>query len=303
MTTPSDTSITAGRADNADTPNASQAAHWNGEESSHWVTHADRYDAMLGPLGALLLAGADLQAGQRVLDVGCGNGAVTLDAGRAVGSTGRVLGADLSNPMSALATRRAEAAGLPQVTFTVADAQTQPFAAGSFDRIISRFGVMFFDDPVAAFTNLRRSLSSQGSITFLCWQDLFVNDWMIVPGAAAATVLGMPNAEPNGEGGPGPFSLANTDLINALLIDAGFSTVQLTSAEALLPIGSGATADAAADQAADFLLGTGLGKAMFDGASEEDTAKALEAVRESITPHYADGAIRLTGRAWLVRAS
>jgi len=289
--------------DSPDTPNAGQAAHWNGEESSHWVTHADRYDAMLGPLGERLLASADLTDGVRVLDVGCGCGAVTLDAGRAVGGAGTVLGADLSSPMTALAARRAEAAGLPQVTFTVADAQTHPFGSGAFDRIISRFGVMFFDDPVAAFTNLHSALAPQGTLTFVCWQDLFVNDWMIVPGAAAATVLGMPDTNPDGEVAPGPFSLADTDRTTSVLTDAGFSAVAITSTEALLPIGSGSTAAEAIDQAIAFLLGSGLGRAMFNGAAEDDSAKALEAVRESLTPHYAEGTIRLTGRAWLINAS
>src|SRR5690348_8832489 len=130
----------------SDTPNATQAEHWNANEAEHWVVHDREYDATLRPLGDHMLAAAAVSPGDRVLDIGCGCGNTTLAAARVAGADGSAHGVDLSVPMTELGRQRAEAEGL-NATFEVADAQTHPFVAGSFDVAVSRFGVMFFDDP------------------------------------------------------------------------------------------------------------------------------------------------------------
>jgi ubiquinone/menaquinone biosynthesis C-methylase UbiE len=162
-------------------PNAVQAEHWNGTEGHHWAAHHERYEAMLGPFGVHVLDAVEIQPGERVLDVGCGTGDLSLAAARAVGSADRVVGIDLSVPMLETARRRASTAGLGNASFVAGDAQGHGFRESEFDVVVSRFGVMFFTDPVAAFTNLARALRPGGRLGFVCWQDAGVNDWMLVP--------------------------------------------------------------------------------------------------------------------------
>jgi SAM-dependent methyltransferase len=137
-------------------PNAGQLEQW-AREGEQWVAEAGRYDTMFQPFGEAVLAAAGLSPGERVADVGCGNGALTIDAARRVGPHGVALGIDICAPMLDLARRRATRAGAGNVEFVEADAQVHPFGRGSLDAILSRFGVMFFDDPEAAFANLARA--------------------------------------------------------------------------------------------------------------------------------------------------
>ena len=163
--------------------------------------------------------------GEHVLDVGCGSGALALAIGPLVAPDGSVLGLDISRPMLANATIRARAAGLDNVSFERGDAQIHGLPEAGFDAIVSRFGVMFFDDPNAAFANLARSLRPDGRLVFACWQDLVANEWLMVPASAALTYVPMPDlGEP---GGPGPFSLAEPERIRSLLGGVGLTDVSV----------------------------------------------------------------------------
>ena len=157
--------------------NEGQIEHWNGDEANHWVTHQQRYDAMLAPFTDHLLAAARVATPDRVLDVGCGCGATTLAAQPA----GTAVGLDLSAVMVQAARRRAAEERLANVSFVAGDGQTYPFPGGGFDMAISRFGVMFFDDPVAAFANLAGGLVPGGRLVFVCWQELARNPHILVP--------------------------------------------------------------------------------------------------------------------------
>ena len=149
------------------------AEYWNGRPADVWVREAERFDSLLGPFGRRLLEASALEPGERVLDVGCGNGAVSLEAARAVGGSGSVTGIDLSAPMLEVARLRAEEQGV-DVHFVRGDAQTASFDE-PFDLVVSRFGVMFFDDPEAAFGNLARATRPGGRLCFVCWQEMFAN--------------------------------------------------------------------------------------------------------------------------------
>ena len=273
-------------------PNAGQLEQW-AREGEQWVAEADRYDAMLESFGAAVLASASLSPGERVADVGCGNGAVTIDAARRVGPNGRALGIDISTPMLDLARRRAKEAGVGNVEFIEADAQVHPFGGGSLDAIVSRFGVMFFDDPEAAFANFASALRPSGRITFACWQDLFQNQWMLIPGAAAAQHVGLPQMEP---GAPGPFALADRDRVEHLLASAGFQDISLESIVRPMRVGSDV------DDTVAFFESTDIARRLMADAPPDKVALALDAISEALAPHAGAEGVVLSGTAWLVTA-
>ena len=176
--------------------NVGQAEYWNTGEAQHWVVEQDRYDRMLAPFGRRLLEASAPAPSARVVDIGCGTGQTTCDVARSL-ATGHALGLDISRPMVEAARIRATNLGIANATFEVGDAQTHLFEAESADVMMSRVGVMFFDDPVAAFGNMRTALRSEGRVVFVCWQDLMVNEWMAVPGIAAAQHVPLPDLDPS----------------------------------------------------------------------------------------------------------
>jgi SAM-dependent methyltransferase len=182
-------------------PNMEQMDYWNGVGGEHWVAEQARYDEINAEFGAQVVAALAPQPGDRVLDVGCGNGALSLAIAPQVAPSGFALGLDISGPMLEAARQRAHAARLSNAIFEHGDAQTYQLEAAAFDAMVSRFGVMFFDDPDAAFANLARSLRRGGRIVFTCWQDLLANDWLMVPAGAAMAHVPMPDLGEAGQPG------------------------------------------------------------------------------------------------------
>jgi SAM-dependent methyltransferase len=218
--------------------NQEQARHWNSDEASHWVTHQADHDRMLAPFTDMLLGAAVLSPGDRVADVGCGCGATTRAAAQAV-APGPVLGFDLSAAMLARARADARAAGLANAAFEQADAQIYPFGDASFDAVISRFGIMFFDDPVAAFANLRRATRPGGRLAFVCWQDFTANQWLLVPGAALAQHVTLPDLAP--PGAAGMLALADPSRVRAVLSGAGWRDIAIAPRHTSMLVGGGGT--------------------------------------------------------------
>ena len=273
--------------------NRDQIEYWNSDKSRHWVEQQWRYDAMLEPYAGRLLGAAEIAPHERVLDVGCGTGTTTLAA--AVGAQD-ALGVDISEPMIARARDRAREQGLQNARFEVADAQTAPFEADSHDVVISRFGVMFFDDPVAAFANMRTAVRRNGRTVFVCWQNLADNDWVLVPGTAAAAHVPPPDVGESGA--PGPFALGDAERLRALLTRAGFGDVGIQPlADAILLGGVGTV-----DDAVDFFRSTSMARNLFAQASPDEVARAIDAVRAALAPHETPEGVRLGAAAWLVHA-
>lgn len=270
-------------------------SEWEASEGEHWASNADRYTRMLGGFGDIVATAAAYRSGERVLDVGCGNGDLALAAARAVDESGSVHGVDLSPAMLAVASARATANGLGNVSFEAADAGNfEPKVAG-FDVVVSRFGVMFFDDPTAAFTHIRSLMAPGGRLAFVCWQDLFANDWMIVPGAAVAEVLPLPAGDD--PTAPGAFAFADPDRIIGILSAAGFTDPFTAPATAQLWMGD----DAA--EAVHFMRTTGLGRAVFADASAELEEEAVARATASLIPYESPSGVLIGGAAWLVTAS
>ena len=274
--------------------NRDQAEHWNSDEQAdRWVSRQDAYDRMLAPFATMILGAASLASSDHVLDVGCGCGATTLAASRAV-APGTATGIDLSAPMLARARQNAAAAGIGNAHFLQADAQVHPFRQ-VFDAVISRFGVMFFADPVAAFANLHMAARPGGRLTFVCWQPLVANEWLTVPAAALAEHLPIPDL--GDPAAPGMFGLAEPDRIRSILAATRWQNVSVRPEHVPILVGGGTL-----DDAVTFLRTGQLGRRILDGADAATQARAVQSVRAALAQHADNGGVRLGAAVWLVQA-
>jgi SAM-dependent methyltransferase len=278
--------------------NTAQAEHWNsGEGVAHWVRNQARYDRMHAPFTALLLDAAGLRPDANVLDVGCGCGGTTLAAARLI-APGQAVGLDLSGPMLARARADADAAGLGNVLFLQGDAQVHQLEPARFDVAMSRFGVMFFADPVAAFANIRSATRLGGRLVFVCWQALTANQWLRLPGAALAEHV--PPVAGFGAGdGPGMFSFADPDRVREILAAAGWQHVEITAEQAPILVGGGGSVD----DAVEFLRTATMGRTMLARADPGTAGRAIAAVRDALGPYADADGVRLGAAVWLVQAA
>ena len=277
------------------TPNRQQAEAWNGGESVHYVDHADRYDRQLVPFTDAVLERAQLDPRHSVLDIGCGCGAMTLAAANEARAA---VGVDISAPLIEIAVDRARSASVDNARFVVADAQTHAFDEGAFDKVVSQFGLMFFDDPVAAFANLRHALAPGGELVFACWQGLEANEWVSVVGRAVADHTELPDLGGR-SGGPGMFALKRPAEITELLDASGFSQVQTEEISPSILLGGGGTLD----QSIDFLLGMGIVRGLLGRLEPQARDDVIESVRATLAQRHEEGVgVRLGSGAWLVSA-
>ena len=230
-----------------------------------------------------------------LLDVGCGCGALTLAAARIADAA---VGIDISAPLTEVASERASTAQIDNVEFVVADAQTHAFAPGTFNLVVSQFGLMFFDDPVGAFSNLRNSLAPGGRLAFVCWQGLPANEWLTIIANQVAKWVEIPEFGGLSKG-PGMFALKDKDETTALLEAAGFADVTFESLDPTIVIGGGGTVD----QSIEFLLGMGMARGLVSLAGPDAHSEMVEAVRLSLTEHYEPGVgVQFGAGAWMVIA-
>jgi SAM-dependent methyltransferase len=271
--------------------NAEQAEDWNGAGGRHFIDERQRWERMRGRLTARLLAAARIQDGENVLDVGCGCGDTTILAARATPS-GHALGADLSRIEVAEARRLAAAAGVVNARFEVADAQVHPFPAGTFDVVLSTFGVMFFADPAAAFGNLRKALRPGGRLAFLCWRTRDENPFFTFGFAAAAAKLGRRELpEPDAA-----FSLADRGRVNALLSGAGFGDVECAKADEPMLIGRDL------DDVLDYERTFASAQEVLAGLSPAQASELTRQVRDHMVPYASPAGVTMPAAAWLVTA-
>lgn len=279
-------------------PNAQQIEEWNGKTGAQWVRYQDRLDRMLEPFGEAVLKAAAVKPGERVLDVGCGCGATTLEAAASAGKAGRVLGVDISGPMVARARERARSLGRP-AEFVVADAATHAFTPRSFDLLLSRFGVMFFDEPPAAFASMYKGLAKTGRLAFACWRSMPENPWLTAPMRAALPLL--PPPEPAVPGAPGPFAFADKDRVTSILSSAGFRDIVLTPFDAKVVLGRPEGGDPVEDALGQSLEIGPLARLL---ASQPDDLRerAKAAVRTELAKYLTADGVVLSGATWIVTA-
>jgi SAM-dependent methyltransferase len=247
--------------------NEAERQRWNDEQ---WAALWPKREPLTDAVTAFLLDAAALQPGERVLDVGCGGGMTSLAAGRAVGPEGAVVGADISAPLNALATRRAREAGAENVTFSVADMQTDAVGGGPFDVALSQFGVMFFDEPVVAFANIRAHLKPGGRIAFACWQTGDRNPWFFA--TAITEHLPPPPAPAPGKSATGPFALGDPAYAADILRSAGFIDVDSTAHELAIE----APPDAIVDEAELTFMGVAPDKLPIVQAAVNEHIRRFE---------------------------
>lgn len=272
--------------------NTHQAAAWNGYEGRHWADHQSRYDDLNDPANAPLLDAARIRPTETVLDIGCGNGRLTRLAAR---RAARALGVDLSAPMLERARTGATEEGLANVSYVQADAQVYAFEEAGFDVALSRFGIMFFADPVAAFANIGRALRPGGRLVFVCPQAFSRMDQAVIFQAVAEHVP-LPDLSQNTETGPASF--ADPARTTRVLSDAGFGDIEAEGIE--LPQLWGKDGE----DAAAFLFGWGPMRHWLRDAEPEATERARRAAADAFRAYETPtGGVRLTARLWLVTAT
>ncbi|MDQ0844302.1 MULTISPECIES: class I SAM-dependent methyltransferase [unclassified Streptomyces] len=274
-----------------DPSNAEQARAWDGDEGAYWAAHADDFDRAVHAYQRPFLDAAKLQRGERVLDIGCGNGLTSRAAARlTVG--GPVLGIDLSAAMLRAARQETEREGLDSVRYEQGDAQTYPFPAGAFDVAVSRNGCMFFAEPVTAFRNIARALRPGGRLALLVWQEPERNEWFSSFLGAVAVGRELPLPPP---GAPGPFSMADPDVVGDVLVAAGFDSPHFDGRA--LPMNLGRDAE----HARRFV--SGMLEWALEGLDAQDRERALRSLGADIEGHLTPEGVRYESAAWIVTAT
>jgi len=270
----------------------SPATAWNTTSGNAWVEMQPVLDGLFKPLEDLLIAGLPCGQKHRLLDVGCGAGATTLAAARKLGTGAQCVGLDVSEPMIAAARARAEREAAP-VRFVLADAQTYPFTPGGFDIIVSRFGVMFFEDFVTAFSNLRRATAGRGRLRLLAWRSPEENPFMTVAARAASPLL--PNLAPRDPDAPGQFAFGRRDRVKDILDRSGWADIAITPVDVVCAMPE--------SELVRYITRLGPIAVPLMQADEDTRARVIHTVRPAFDPYVEGDAVRFTAACWLIEAS
>ncbi|MDA3039530.1 MAG: class I SAM-dependent methyltransferase [Actinomycetota bacterium] len=281
--------------------NAGQRRYWSERAGPHWVERQNVFDTMLAPHGRALLDVLQPMRGERVLDVGCGFGTTALDVARSVGDEGGVHGVDLSSAMVERARERADAAGLGNATFQVGDAQVDPLAPHTpYDAATSRFGVMFFDNPVAAFTNVRAAVRPGGRLGFVCWQGAAANPFFTIGARVLLPALLEPPPSPD-PSAPGPLAFADPERVRRVLAASGWSDIAVDGRK--LPVRFVGDSDVAMATALDQLMSSDLGRIAARQLDSRRLAEVIEAACGELDQNRVDDGIQFDSAIWVVSAT
>jgi SAM-dependent methyltransferase len=271
--------------------NAAQIEYWNTSAGETWARFQEALDRQVEPLGLAAMDVLCPAEGEHIVDIGCGCGQTSLALAARVRPSGSVVGVDISQPMLDVAFRRPRTADL-QVTFRKLDAQTGDLGDDLFDAAFSRFGVMFFSDPVAAFANIRASLKPGGRLAFVCWRALNENPWMQAPLQAALPLL--PPLAPPDPAAPGPFAFADPSRVRSILADSGYGSVTINPFDA--DIGGEDL-----DQTLKLALRIGpLGRALRE--HPEFVGNVTDAVRDVLSEYLTSNGVRMPAAVWIALA-
>lgn len=272
--------------------NDEQITLWNGVAGQAWVDEQALLDRVLAPFEDLLVEAVRASGARQVLDVGCGTGSTAVAVARLLDGSGRCTGIDVSEPMIAAARARAERERVP-ASFVCADAQVYAFGDRSFDMIISRFGVMFFADPVQAFANLGRAAAEGAGLRFVCWRSAAENPFMTTAERAAAPLL--PDLPARLPDAPGPFALADEGRVARILEESGWTGIAIQPIEVpcVLP----------ETELVRYLSRFGPVGLALRQADEPTRARVIETVRAAFDPYVHGDEVRYTAACWMVGAA
>ena len=268
------------------------SAVWQGAGGAAWVEMRDVLDAMLAPFTPLVLDRALRPDVRRVLDVGCGAGATTVAAARRLGTVGECVGVDVSPPLIEAARRQASDAAPGHARFLLGDAQTQAFELDAFDAVVSRFGVMFFADPVAAFANLHRAVRPEGTLAFVAWRSPRENPFMTLAARTAAPLL--PALTPPEPDAPGQWAFANADRVRQILETSGWQSIGIEPVDVACSV--------ARSDLAEYVLRLGPVGVALQEATDAVRTRVAEALHEAYEPLVRGDAVHFTSACWLVTA-
>lgn len=281
----------------ASDPKAIRGEDWAGEMGERWLANLDLFEEMIAGIGDALIDAAEPRRGETVLDVGCGGGATTIALARAVGPEGTATGLDISHALTDAALRRAARGGVRNIAMITADATTVSLQKHAYDLLFSRFGVMFFDDPVAAFRNLRPSLKAGGRVRFACWAAPVENQWIMTVLGVLSKHIELPPPVPRA---PGPFAFAEPDYVRQILSDAGYAHVALVPWRGRVLLGGkGATARSAAE----FVIGALSVGEIVRAQPAEIQRVVLNDVEAAFAPFAAGEGVDFAAAVWFVSAT
>lgn len=278
--------------------NADMIEYWNGEGGRKWVRFQNLLDAGLQPFGHRAITASVVKANERVIDVGCGCGDTSFALAHCVGSKGHVLGVDVSEHILERAKARMATAPKASVKFEREDAQIHRFKEATFDLVFSRFGVMFFENPVAAFSNFQSALKPGGRLAFVCWQPAKENLWVSLPASVAAAHIPMPT--PPGPEEPGPFSFGEPERVRNILAESGFVSPVIENYDTPFKIG----ATGGLDEAIEFIMQIGPTARMIAEADADEATRSRIAnnLRSALKPYNTEQGLAMNAKAWVVTA-
>ncbi len=278
-----------------DGPNSEQIEYWNGQTGDKWVDAQEKLDPALEPVGIAVMDTVGVKRGERAIDLGCGCGATSLELARRVGPMGAVMGVDISTPMLRRAAERAAQENLDNASFINADASSYLFEKQAADLAYSRFGVMFFRNPVEAFTNIHGALKPGGRLGFVCWKPLAENQWTTLPRDIALRHVAPP--EPPHPHDPGPFAFADPDRVRGILGDAGFGSIDLADHRTVMR-NSGTV-----DEVTHFLTYFGPASRLLTDADDATKSAVENDVREEVIARHDGSGVSLDAAMWIVTAT
>ena len=276
--------------------NAKQKEFWSGKGGDYWVVKQSEMDVMLNPLGEKALAKLDLKSNSKVLDIGCGCGATTLEIAKKV-SDGTVTGLDISVPMLDQAKSEASIQGIPNVDFRVVDVQIEQLPSKEYDYVYSRFGVMFFEDPFEAFRNISSSVKEGGKLSFVCWQDPYLNPWQSLSIQVIRGYLDIPSPPPRS---PGPFAFQEKDYVKDILEQSGFSYISLDDNQEDITMFAGKSLQEASE---DYLAINPVVTEMLKDSPDSLKAKIVESLKEAFSEYHKGDGLLFPSATWIVSAS
>jgi ubiquinone/menaquinone biosynthesis C-methylase UbiE len=275
--------------------NIKQKQFWSGAGGDVWVDKQREMDIMLNPLGERAIQGLDLSGERKILDIGCGCGATTLEIAKAV-TQGEVIGVDISEPLLERATKTASDMMLNNTSFQVKDVQVDEMPRSYFDIAFSRFGVMFFEDPFEAFKNINHSLKDNGQLSFVCWQHASLNPWQSLSIQVIKEFLDLPAPAPKS---PGPFAFEDKIYINEILTESGFRDIQIKDNQEDIVMFSGKSIREACE---DYLTINPVVTEMLKNSPTELREEILEALIGKFSDFHNNDGLLFPSATWIVTA-